>query len=94
MCDTVVAVGNSTKDGSVILGMNSNRIANEAHNIEYTLGKKHSRNSKVSNEAFNKSIKKITEWTEIMEKLPVKAKPSFRNRVFWNRQNKQVMLEI
>ena len=47
MCDTVVAVGNSTKDGSVILGKNSNRVANEAHNIEYIPRKKHSRNSKV-----------------------------------------------
>lgn len=47
MCDTVVAVGNSTKDGSVILGKNSNRVANEAHNIEYIPGKKHSKNSKV-----------------------------------------------
>ena len=47
MCDTVVAVGNSTKDGSVILGKTSNRLPNEAHNIEYKLGKKHKRNSKV-----------------------------------------------
>jgi len=50
--------------------------------------------TKVSNDAFDKSIKKITEWTEKIEKLPIKAKPSFRYRVFWNRQNKQVMLEM
>ncbi len=47
MCDTVVAVGKATKDGSVILGKNSNRLPNEAHNIEYIKGKKHKANSKV-----------------------------------------------
>ena len=47
MCDTVVAVGKATKDGSVILGKNSNRVPNEAHNIEYIEGKKHRENEKV-----------------------------------------------
>ncbi len=50
--------------------------------------------TKISNDAFTESIKKIKEWTEKMDKLPVKAKPGYRNRVFWNRQNKQVMLEM
>jgi secernin len=47
MCDTVVAIGNSTKDGSVILGKNSNRVPNEAHNVEYVKKEKHPKNSKV-----------------------------------------------
>ena len=47
MCDTVVAVGNSTKDKSIIFGKNSNRVPNEAHNIEYIKGKKHRPNTKV-----------------------------------------------
>ncbi len=47
MCDTVVAVGKSTKDGSVILGKNSNRTPNEVHNIEYLKGKKYGVNAKV-----------------------------------------------
>ena len=47
MCDTVVAIGNSTRDGSVIFGKNSNRVPNEAHNIEYIKGKKHKQNTKV-----------------------------------------------
>ncbi|MCE7743160.1 MAG: hypothetical protein GOP50_11985 [Candidatus Heimdallarchaeota archaeon] len=47
MCDTVVAVGNATKDKSVIFGKNSNRVANEAHNIEFIKGKKNKKNSKV-----------------------------------------------
>ncbi len=47
MCDTVVAVGKATKDGSVILGKNSNRLPNEAHNIEYVFGKEYAKNSKV-----------------------------------------------
>jgi secernin len=33
MCDTFVALGNSTVDGSVILGKNSDREPNEAHEI-------------------------------------------------------------
>ena len=33
MCDTVVALGNSTADGSVIFGKNSDREPNEAHEV-------------------------------------------------------------
>ncbi len=47
MCDTVVAVGKSTKDGSIILGKNSNRVPNEVQNVEYVKGKKHGTNAKV-----------------------------------------------
>ena len=52
------------------------------------------RMAKISNDAFTESIKKIKEWTEKMKKLPVKAKPSYHYRVYWNRQNKQVMLKM
>src|SRR5512133_3861278 len=34
MCDTFVILGNSTKDGSVILGKNTDREPNEAHEIK------------------------------------------------------------
>ncbi|MHA2357520.1 MAG: C69 family dipeptidase [Candidatus Heimdallarchaeaceae archaeon] len=47
MCDTIVAVGNSTKDGSVIFGKNSDRDPNEVHNVEYIPRKKHKSKSKV-----------------------------------------------
>ena len=47
MCENVVAIGNSTKDKSVIFGKNSNRAPNEAHNIEYIKGKKYTSNCKV-----------------------------------------------
>ena len=33
MCDTIVALGNSTSDGSVIFGKNSDREPNEAHEV-------------------------------------------------------------
>ena len=33
MCDTFVALGNSTKDGSILFAKNSDRDANEAHEI-------------------------------------------------------------
>jgi dipeptidase len=47
MCDTVVAIGNSTKDGSVIFGKNSDRYPNEVQNIVYFPKEKHSLNSRV-----------------------------------------------
>jgi dipeptidase len=48
MCDTVVALGNSTKDGSVLFGKNSDREPNEAHNVIYLERAKHDPNSKVN----------------------------------------------
>ena len=33
MCDTMVALGNATADGSVIFAKNSDREANEAHEL-------------------------------------------------------------
>ena len=47
MCDTVVAIGNSTKDGSVIFGKNSNREPNEVHNIEFNPRQQFKANTKV-----------------------------------------------
>lgn len=35
MCDTFVALGNATKDGSVIFGKNSDREPNEAHELVF-----------------------------------------------------------
>ena len=35
MCNNVVALGNATKDGSVIFGKNSDRETNEAHDLLY-----------------------------------------------------------
>ena len=35
MCDTLVVLGNSTKDGSVIFGKNSDRPFNEVQLITY-----------------------------------------------------------
>jgi len=47
MCDTVVALGNSTKDGSVIFGKNSNREPNEVHNIEFNPRRQYKPNSEI-----------------------------------------------
>lgn len=47
MCDTLVAMGNSTKDGSVIFAKNSDREPNEPHNIVYIPRQQHDRGSKV-----------------------------------------------
>ena len=33
MCDTIVALGNSTADGNVLFGKNSDRHPNEAHEV-------------------------------------------------------------
>lgn len=47
MCDTMVAVGNSTIDGSVILAKNSDREPNEAHVLVHLPRQKHPPGSKV-----------------------------------------------
>jgi dipeptidase len=41
MCDTMVALGNATADGSVILAKNSDREPNEAHVVEFVPGQAH-----------------------------------------------------
>ena len=47
MCDTLVALGNSTKDGSVIFGKNSDRPWDEVQLITYSPRLKHSRGEEV-----------------------------------------------
>ncbi|MEM3586703.1 MAG: C69 family dipeptidase [Candidatus Jordarchaeaceae archaeon] len=47
MCDTLVALGNSTQDGSVIFGKNSDRPPNEAQVLRHFPRMKHSKGSKV-----------------------------------------------
>lgn len=46
MCDTMVALGNSTEDGSILFAKNSDREVNEAHEILIIPGKKYPENSK------------------------------------------------
>jgi secernin len=46
MCDTMVALGNSTEDGSIIFAKNSDRDANEAQEILIIPGKNYPENSK------------------------------------------------
>ena len=47
MCDTLVALGNSTKDGSVIFGKNSDRPSNEVQLITYAPRTEHSMGEEV-----------------------------------------------
>lgn len=47
MCDTMVAVGNATVDGSVILAKNSDREPNEAHVLVHIPRQQHAPQSKV-----------------------------------------------
>jgi dipeptidase len=48
MCDTFVILANSTQDGSVILGKNSDREPNEAHEIKIIPAADHALNSQVN----------------------------------------------
>ena len=43
MCDTFVSLGNSTKDGNVIFGKNSDRLGNEVQLLTYESQKKYSK---------------------------------------------------
>ena len=47
MCDTIVALGNSTQDGSVLFAKNSDRDPNEAHEIVVIPAAKHAPGSKL-----------------------------------------------
>ena len=47
MCDTFVALAPATADGSVILGKNSDREPNEAHQIVLVPGASHPRDARV-----------------------------------------------
>ena len=47
MCDTIVALGNSTQGGSVLFAKNSDRDPNEAHEIVTIPAAKHSAGEKV-----------------------------------------------
>ncbi len=47
MCDTVVALANSTKDGSVLFAKNSDRDPNEAHEVIMLPGQKYAAGSTV-----------------------------------------------
>lgn len=47
MCDTLVALGNATDDGSVIFAKNSDRETNEVHEIVYIPRKKYTRDNSV-----------------------------------------------
>jgi dipeptidase len=47
LCDTLVALGNVTKDGSVLFAKNSDREPNEPHNIVYLPGKEYEGGSEV-----------------------------------------------
>jgi len=46
MCDTMVALGNSTEDGSILFAKNSDRDVNEAHELLIIPGKKYPEKSK------------------------------------------------
>jgi dipeptidase len=48
MCDTFVVLGNSTLDGSVIFGKNSDREPNEAHELLHIPHMKHHKGSEVA----------------------------------------------
>lgn len=68
MCDTVVALGNSTKDGSVIFGKNSDRYPNEVQNIVFFPRSKNPTNSKV--ECTYISIPQIEETYTVLLSKP------------------------
>src|SRR4051794_38691308 len=46
-CDTMVAMGDVTEDGSIIFGKNSDRQTNEPLSIRYIPSSKNSSNSKI-----------------------------------------------
>ncbi|MFX1392297.1 MAG: peptidase C69 [Promethearchaeota archaeon] len=68
MCDTFVALGNSTKDGIVIFGKNSDRLINEAQLITYAPRMRYSKGDNLK--CTHISIPQITETAEVILSQP------------------------
>ena len=68
MCDTLVALGNSTEDGSVIIAKNSDRDPNECQVIRYFPRTKHPSRSKVC--CTHIEIPQVTETNEVVLSCP------------------------
>ena len=68
MCDTLLALGNSTIDGSVIFGKNSDRPSNEAQLITYTPRKRYSKGEEVKCTYI--SISQVTETNALLMSQP------------------------
>ena len=68
MCDTFVALNNSTKDGSVIFGKNSDRLGNEAQLITYLPRLKHSKGDELK--CTHISIPQVNETAAILISQP------------------------
>ncbi|TFG06730.1 MAG: peptidase C69, partial [Promethearchaeota archaeon] len=68
MCDTLVALGNSTKDNNVIFGKNSDRPQNEAQLITHVPRMKHSKGDEL--ECTHISIPQVSETFAILLSQP------------------------
>jgi len=68
MCDTLVALGNSTKDGSVIFGKNSDRKFNEPQLITYAPRKRHTKGEELT--CTHISIPQISETNAVLLSQP------------------------
>ncbi len=66
MCDTMVALGNSTADGSVIFAKNSDRQPNEPHIIIHVPRRKHNLKKEKDLKATYISIPQIAETSEVV----------------------------
>ena len=68
MCDTLIALGNSTEDGSVIFGKNSDRPSNEAQLITYSPHQKYRKDELVKCTYI--SIPQVSETNAILLSQP------------------------
>jgi len=68
MCDTLVALGNSTADGKVIFGKNSDRLSNEVQLITYLPHIKHDKGQEV--ECTYITIPQVSETAAIIMSQP------------------------
>ena len=68
MCDTLVALGNSTLDGSVIFGKNSDRPQNEMQLITYSPRIKYSKGEHVKCTYI--SIPQVSETASVLKATP------------------------
>ncbi len=69
MCDTIVVLGNSTEDGAIIFGKNSDRDPNEAHAICYLPRSTHQQGEEIQCQYM--SIPQVSETCSVILAKPV-----------------------
>jgi dipeptidase len=87
--DTLVAVGDVTADGSVILAKNSDREPHEAHVLTQVPRAWHKAGSAVECTDSRRADEATGRWARPVSKAPIEHSPSILFRAAWRRVHRQ-----